>query len=764
VEASLETLEEINSLGSWLAPGYLAEASGDHHNAEFANKMSRRSLRQSADHISCHRGLGESLRGCTNRTQKVPALPTTQTNPTAPLVEPTHSFRSHRLKHSLSTRTHILLLLFFLAGTVVSAANPVIYYTDQVTGVTTGGENNDGSYLTINGNNFGSVQSNSTVEINGTAVAQYIAWSNTQIGVQVGAVTTGAITVTVGSNTAMGPTWTARSGTGAGYRIFFIGTSADGSNRPSCSSLISGSTGTFSFPWGLTNTISATEGTYSSLRTPTFYANCLAAGDTLVFLDGVDYAWWDGRNLHSSLWLGDVQGTSGNPLVIMSRPGATVTLGGYNSTGTSSGVGPLYGLRAGIAYVNVSGIHFSSGVRNGSGAAFSYDASSSNQTLTNHRFVNNDVQCPFGNGPSGCLSGIGPNSVVYGNHVHNISTNAASSKEYHAIYFDCCLAGQTLDLGWNVVSNSEAIAVGVGPYNGIQFNDNGGVRDPTLCLTGFTIHDNDISGVNGSGINFSTVGFGSPCDASHPPSAYNNIIHHVGLAAAAGGSGGDPHSCFAYKGYSSDTTSGTVSIYNNTMYDCSGYLNSANFNCSACIVDLAKQTSVTRLYVNNICFQPTYTYTGGQNVHMAGGRATDAELEAVMVGSNHNMWYSASTPGDSAFPGTGTVINPGLNNPSGGDFTPVSGSPAIGGGTDSLASVADFNGTVRRSPPSAGAYEFPNAAFSPCDLGHYGVVNARDVQLAVDEILGATGCTFSPCNAVMVQDVINAALGGVCHL
>jgi hypothetical protein len=59
------------------------------------------------------------------------------------------------------------------------------------------------------------------------------------------------------------------------------------------------------------------------------------------------------------------------------------------------------------------------------------------------------------------------------------------------------------------------------------------------------------------------------------------------------------------------------------------------------------------------------------------------------------------------------------------------------------------------------------ASISPCDLNKDGVVNASDVQLAIDMSLGSIPCTADingagVCNAAIVQRVINAARGGPC--
>jgi hypothetical protein len=159
------------------------------------------------------------------------------------------------------------------------------------------------------------------VTINGKAVAQYLLWSDTKIGVQVGRVSTGSIIVTVGGTSSNSNlTFTVRSG-----HIFYIGPSVDNSTA-SCAG------GTYTRPWGLTNFASKTETAYTgAMRTPYFYYNCISLGDTLVFLNGVSYPYFDGRRWHASLTpdKGDGHsGSAGSFVTFMARPGASVQLGG----------------------------------------------------------------------------------------------------------------------------------------------------------------------------------------------------------------------------------------------------------------------------------------------------------------------------------------------------------------------------------------------------------------------------------------------------
>lgn len=78
---------------------------------------------------------------------------------------------------------------------------------------------------------------------------------------------------------------------------------------------------------------------------------------------------------------------------------------------------------------------------------------------------------------------------------------------------------------------------------------------------------------------------------------------------------------------------------------------------------------------------------------------------------------------------------------------------------------------------AAGANASPTWSFTtlatsqiPCDLNSDGVVNAVDVQLAINQVLGTAPCGSADvnrdgrCDAVDVQRVINASLGQACRI
>jgi hypothetical protein len=535
-----------------------------------------------------------------------------------------------------------------------SASPPLVLYTDITSGPNSGGEGNNGIYLTIFGTHFGATQGTSKVTINGRVVAQYLLWTDAKIGVQVGHVSTGPIVVSVGgvlSNSDK--TFTVRPG-----RIFYIGRSIDNS-AGSCSG------GTYARPWGLTNFANKSEPAYTRMmRTPRFYYNCMSLGDTLVFLNGASYSHFDGAMWHSTLTLGDNKetATSSKFYTFMARPGATVRLG-------STGGGATFPIRDhSTGYNVVSGLTLTGSGANGGAVLSAHD-----------RVVGNEITCPDCWGPSGALAGDGDGIILYGNTVHDVSTlvPGGSNKTYHAIY----VAGNNIEIAWNRIYKAKA-------YNGVQVH-----HDKSPGFYNVSIHDNDIADVNGSGINLSTVD-----PSSGYIKVYNNVVHHVGLAMAPDSPG--PHSCLAIKGLGSATAPGTVEIFNNSMVDCSSYLNTNPSDDSSCAILIpAKQLNVTTKLVNNIVYQPAYKGTARNNVYFCSGGGPIGTIS----GSN-NLWYSERPPGRiSPAPGYGTIANPQFVSFI--DYHLQNGSPAIGAGIPFGGLIHDYDHVPRRNPPTIGAYE-----------------------------------------------------------
>ena len=566
-------------------------------------------------------------------------------------------------------------------------------YQDVQSGPATGGEGGNGIYVDIYGLNFGASQGSSTVTVNGTPVAQYVYWGadptrdRQQIGVQIASGTTGTgqIVVTTPGGTCSNLTFTVRSG-----HIWFVGPSVDTSAPGNCSALQAANS--YSTPGGLTNYASTSESDYnaSTMRTPYTYYSCMSLGDVLVFLNGVNYPYFDGRGWHASLTPDKAGTTPSSFVTIMARPGATATLGGegWAMSGIRNTGYSTYTVYAGLTLVG-SG-------NGGSGLDPSlYD-----------RPVGNTIMCPSCYGQAGSLGGATGNEAL-GNVITNVSTDTVplpngSNKQYHDVYFQ----GNNFEFAWNRIYNTAA-------YNGFQINEDG-----STGFYNFAVHDNDIADVNGSGVNLSDID-----PSSGYVQVYNNIIHHTGVNIASDGDGDDPHSCIAVKGYGSSTGVGAAEIYNNTMFDCSSYLNLNTVATGSCAVLVyANQLNVTTNLVNNIFYQPAYAGTASQNVYVCGGGAV-----GTISGSN-NIWYSASTPGSTAYAtAVGTIENPLYVNPSDGPWTNYelqSSSPASGAGISvgpiNLAGISntfltwDFDKVLRPSPPSIGALE--SAGTSSGDL------------------------------------------------
>ena len=496
-----------------------------------------------------------------------------------------------------------------------------------------------------------------------------------------GHVSSGPIVVSAGGFVSNSDkTFTVRSG-----HIYFIGPSVDNSTPGSCSSMISANS--YSTPWGLTNYASTTESNYnpSKMRTPYTYYSCLAPGDTLVFLNGVSYPYFDGRGWHASLTPDNASTTSSSFMTLMARPGATVQLGGEGWAQN--------GLRvtgACTGYNVYSGLTLTGSGPNG-GSDFS----------NNDRIVGNTITCPSCLGPAGAL--MGGSGKILGNVIRSVSTDTAvlpsgSNKTYHDAY----LEGNNIEIAWNRIYNTKA-------YNGIQIH-----HDGSSGFYNISIHDNDIADVNGSGINLSTI---------DPSSGYikvfNNLIHHVGLNSASDGGGQDPHSCIAVKGYGSATAASTAEIYNNTMYDCSSYLNiNPSSNSSCAIIDFANQLNVTTKLVNNIVYQPAYAGTAKQNVYICGGGSI-----GMLSGSN-NLWYSERAPRNTAPASSyGTIANPRFVSAT--DYHLQGESPAIGAGIAFGGLTSDFDAAPRRNPPAIGAYEYSKST-STAPPSPVGIASARN--------------------------------------
>jgi hypothetical protein len=583
----------------------------------------------------------------------------------------------------------VFILMFFFTLPAFAAA-PVCLFQDVLSGPASGGENGNGIYITVTGENLGT---SGTITINGTPVAQTFNWGATDVtgrfqtvGMQVASGTTsGSIVLTNSGGSCSNLSFTVRKG-----HIYFIGPNIDDTSpggTSSCTTVFA-SGGTYTSPWGLTdNTSFADNGSnYTSYRTPYTYFRCASLGDVLVFLNGVSYAYYDGSSWHTELLLSKTGTSSSSFMTLMARPGATVTLGASGGVATT-------GIRYNNAEYNVISGLTAIGM-GASGVGISPSPAD--------RVVGNIIECPDCTGQAAAVHPNGTGSAdpslggmaLLGNLIYHVSDllSGGSAKEYHDVYFS--LSG--FEIGWNRIYDTNA-------YNGIQV-----YRDTTTGYYNFSIHDNDIADAWGSGINLGTID-----PSSGYAQVYNNIIHHVGVHIA---DSPGPHSCFAVKNVQSSTTAGNIQIFNNTMYDCSGDLNYANDSMS-CAFDMEDATgthgSIVTVLTNNIIYQPSYTYSYNSAVNPY--VCHTSSVEATYSGSN-NIWYSATTPWSTVpatVTGIGTIENPLYVSAADGLWTNYelqSSSPATGAGSASLYPTMDFAGKTRPSSPAIGALEYGSAS------------------------------------------------------
>ena len=308
---------------------------------------------------------------------------------------------------SLSPKFLVLLCLILIGSAVLPAQlqaqsqPPRIFYTDIVSGPNSGGQNDDGAFITVYGNNFGTTRGTSVVTLNGTNAVRYPVWTNTKITTQIGSgASTGNLVVRIGGAASNGVPFTVRSG-----RIYFVSTAGNDSNS-----------GTYSNPWA----------TLLKARAQ------VVAGDIVYVMNGVQQS---GADLSSASLALSKSGTSTTPIAFVAYPNAKVTIG--------TTTGQTYGIRsASTSWIVVAGMTLR-------GALTAVELTSS----YNWRLVGNDISCPNGSGVGGCVDGYAVGgSKFYGNNVHDTgSTSSSNISQYSGLNF---ANTSSLDIGWNNVGNT----------------------------------------------------------------------------------------------------------------------------------------------------------------------------------------------------------------------------------------------------------------------------------------------------------------------
>jgi hypothetical protein len=413
----------------------------------------------------------------------------------------------------------------FTSVTPTSSA-PLVMYTDALSGPVTGGEYNQGAYLSIFGKNFGTTGLGSTtrVYIGGVEVGNYRYLGLSKVGAKLGIQ---QITVQVGNlgNPAMGqplPVKVVVNGVSSNTnntftpnpgRILFVAQNGNDSTAVP---------GDITKPWRNLQT-STRGGAYATLR----------AGDHIVIRGGnwtdtgFDTAWLRFRDpaqegsaptgaagtgwIHITAYPGQINGNAIEDV--------------HYSTPASM-KGGIHG--ANSAYYGTTGDWVSiSNLRIDVNAQAQSDAAPVNlqYSVGPWRVVNNElgpwpstIAAP-NNAKAAGVSGHGANTRVFGNYIHDIACNGAL--ENHGIYVDS--GGSGWEIGYNWIQN-------ITGGNLIQFYDNvglagnnyGGFPAGWLGFTNMQVHHNWMDGSNKYGLNMA--------GGILTGSVWNNVIMHSTFA------------------------------------------------------------------------------------------------------------------------------------------------------------------------------------------------------------------------------------------
>jgi len=538
----------------------------------------------------------------------------------------------------------ILGLLFLLLGSMATAQTPTVFFTDVVSGPNSGGENNWGTILTVYGKNFGAVQGTSTLTLGGGLVAHVYQW-----GV---AAPSGAglqmISAGIGSAAATGPVIVSTPAGASNSNVTF--TVRTGTIR--CVSTAGADTNDGKFP---TDPSSGTHGCWRQLIKA---KSGMGNGDITYAQNGVstsgpDDSWDAAYTIRSTHY-----GAAGAPKALVAYPGATVQIGAFTGTSPSNGI--RFADKGSSIYLVFAGLNLIS--RNG-GEAMALDGDG------DIRIVGNSMTCVNATTPAGCL-GTGELvttnfNYILGNYVHDVgsTTPSSSSKFFHSVYLGD--GSNHLEFGWNTVANNQANrAVQVFTGSADQFD--------------MRIHDNFINVSRGVGFVLNGL------DASKGPVAvFNNVIYRAGVGPDFN-DGGNVADCVEFI----SIDAGTLNFYNNTLADC-GSQAGAGGGAFGFDSNFAGQVAMK----NNIIY-----LTSGERYFATTPQSANA------TSCDHNLWFGGgSIP---SFCNTSSInVNPLFVNGTS-NLHLLSNSPAIGTGTSLLSSQLDFDGLIRPSPPSIGAYEF----------------------------------------------------------
>lgn len=535
----------------------------------------------------------------------------------------------------------VLLISLLGFGTVATAeaSAPNIFFTDLESGPNSGGENGNGAYVTLYGNNFGTSQGSSTVTLNGSNCLRVVSWGTSHLWYQKIIVqlqpscTTGNFSVTVNGQSSNTQMFTVRAG-----NIRYVATNGNDNN-----------TGVFASPW----------------RTVQKCHDSTVAGDICYVGPGIQET--QTRAYETSLIITN-GGTAARPKAIIGYPNA--------SPQPRIGAGAGYAIRVpDIGNTTDYWVFANLNVYSSSGGP-------ALQIIANHdwRVIGNHIECPNFNDVKGCVTVARNNyTYFYGNELTNVGVNPASQKQSHALYYTTQASHNWT--AWNYIHDNytcRAIQYHSSPIGG------GGAGDCTgLNQVDIHIHDNNINGDNCDGINLATVDA-----ASWPVEIYNNVISNTGLRRPTDGPGN--FTCIVNRGWNNAPScpgnpapSGTINIFNNTLYNCGRSIPPENFSLYGAVGN--ESSSMNMVLRNNA-------------VYMTQGPYIESQYNKNISGAN-NLWYGQ---GNGPSQTTGNINADPRFVSAGSNFQLSASSPAIDAGITINTLRMDVNGNNR---PQGNGYD-----------------------------------------------------------
>jgi len=482
---------------------------------------------------------------------------------------------------------------------------PQIHFSDLDSGPRTGGENNNGAYVTIYGSDFGPSQGSSAVNIGATPAINYKIWNNTKIAFQIPAsAATGQqnITVTVNGVTSNAVPFTVRTN----GKIYCVSVNGQDANP-----------GTFA------------GGCWARIQ---HAVDVMQPGDTVYARQGVleTTADSEGSVGFARYDLTTGSGTLGNPIAVIGYPGETAQVGqSGNAPCVSSNC--IEGFRSG--YRNSDYITIANLVVRGKDFAIQTGGNPAvySPRPKGWRVIGNDFSCPFSRAYAGCVTFSQTDYIYfYGNTIHD---SGDVNSDDHGLYFTT--DSNHIWAAWNTIANIKGcrgIQVHSSPVNG------GGPGDPTGHQQfDIHIHDNLIHDTQCDGIEMSTLD-----PAQGPVEIYNNVIYNAGMGPFNGGGGGY-FACIVVSGGFNQPPdgSGIVEVYNNTLYNCGPFAVIAGYGWGGGVVNKGL-TPYTKIRMrNNIIQQPAKRNQPYWYMESRGAPCLDT---CDLIQGNNNLFWGNNAP------------------------------------------------------------------------------------------------------------------------